>query len=97
MADRTPRTPRVLLTTLSVRTSGRGTNYLSGYLGKAKVVAFAGEADRWGNPTWNLYLEHQEPRAEDGHQRRPDTRRDYSARPGASAGRADAFDDEMPF
>ena len=41
--------PRVLLTTLSVRTSAKGNAYLAGWLGKASVVAFAGEADKFGS------------------------------------------------
>ena len=89
MADRAPRQQRVLLTTLSVRTSGRGTSYLSGYLGKAKVVAFAGEPDRWGNPTWDIYLAPQEPRPEEGtqHSRSPQDRGGQSRWPiGGDAG-----------
>jgi hypothetical protein len=54
--------PRVLLTTLSVRTSAKGNAYLAGWLGKASVVAFQGEPDRFGNPTWDLYLSEPEPR-----------------------------------
>ena len=44
---------RVLLTTLSVRTSGKGRPYRSGVLGASRVVAFEGEADRFGNATWD--------------------------------------------
>jgi hypothetical protein len=39
---------RVLLTTLSARTSAKGRPYLSGWLGKASVVAFEGEPDKRG-------------------------------------------------
>jgi 2-polyprenyl-6-methoxyphenol hydroxylase-like FAD-dependent oxidoreductase len=53
---------RVLLTTLSARTSAKGNEYLSGYLAKAKVVAFKGEPDKVGNPTWDVYLSEPEPR-----------------------------------
>ncbi len=53
---------RVLLMTLSQRTSARGNAYLSGWLGKAQVVGFAGEPDRFGNPTWDIYLTEPEPR-----------------------------------
>lgn len=53
---------RVLLTTLSIRTSAAGRHYLSGYLGKARVVAFTGEPDKWGNETWDVYLSEPEPR-----------------------------------
>jgi hypothetical protein len=58
--------PRVLLLTLSERTSGKGNRYLSGWLGKASVVAFAGEPDRHGNPTWDLFVSEPQPRAEAG-------------------------------
>jgi hypothetical protein len=58
---------KVLLTTLSVRTSAKGRQYLSGWLGKASVVAFEGEPDKYGNPTWDLYLSEPEPR--EGQQR----------------------------
>ena len=54
--------PRVLLATLSVRTSARGRPYLSGFLGKARVVAFEGEPDRWGNATWDIFVAEPEPR-----------------------------------
>ena len=66
--------PRVLLATLSVRTSGKGTAYLSGWLGKARVVAFAGEPDKHGNATWDLFVSEPEPRrdaSEDANEHRP--------------------------
>lgn len=53
---------RVLLMTLSERTSAKGNAYLSGFLGKARVVAFRGESDRHGNPTWDVYVSEPEPR-----------------------------------
>ena len=68
---------RVLLTTLSVRTSAKGRPYLSGFLGKSRVVAFEGEADRFGNPTWDIFVAEPEPR--DG-RRRPASAR-QAARP----------------
>ena len=58
--------PRVLLLTLSERTSGKGNRYLSGWLGKASVVAFAGEPDKHGNPTWDVFVSEPQPRAEAG-------------------------------
>ena len=54
--------PRVLLTTLSVRVSAKGRQYLSGWLGKASVVAFEGQPDEHGNPTWDVFLAEPEPR-----------------------------------
>ena len=53
---------RVLLTTLSVRNSARGRPHLSGFLSKSRVVAFEGEADRFGNPTWDIFVAEPEPR-----------------------------------
>ena len=48
--------------TLSQRTSGKGNAYLSGWLGKASVVAFPGEADKFGNATWDLFVSPAPPR-----------------------------------
>ena len=53
---------RVLLTTLSRRTSTKGNEYLAGWLGKASVVAFPGEPDKFGNPTWDIFVNQPEPR-----------------------------------
>jgi hypothetical protein len=55
---------RVLLTTLSVRTSAKGNRYLSGFLSKARVVGFPGEPDKFGHATWDLFVSTPEPRAE---------------------------------
>ncbi len=56
---------RVLLLTLSERTSAKGRRYMSGRLGKASVVAFeAEEPDRYGNATWDLFVSTPEPRGE---------------------------------
>lgn len=59
---RTMSASRVLLTTLSRRTSTKGNEYLAGWLGKASVVAFPGQPDKFGNPTWDLFLSQPEPR-----------------------------------
>ncbi len=59
--------PRVLLLTLSQRTSAKGNTYLAGWLGKAGVVAFrAEEPDRFGNPVWEVFVATPEPRPGDG-------------------------------
>jgi len=58
----TTSTKRVLLTTLSARTSSKGNEYLSGYLAKARVVAFKGQPDRFGHETWNVYVVEPEPK-----------------------------------
>src|SRR3954466_4563064 len=62
---------RVLLLQLSERTSAKGNRYLSGWLGKASVVAFRGEDDKHGNPTWDLFASEPQPRAEVGQERDP--------------------------
>lgn len=78
---RTMSASRVLLTTLSRRTSTKGNEYLAGWLGKASVVAFPGQPDKFGNPTWDLFLSQPEPR--DG---LPAPRRQATERQAASAG-----------
>ena len=81
----------VLLTTLSVRTSAKGNAYLAGWLGKASVVAFPGEADKFGNPTWDPFL--SQPAAHDGSstpRQSPPARGDASGRlsaPSSPSGR----------
>jgi hypothetical protein len=52
----------VLLMTLSQRTSGKGNTYLSGWLGKARLVGFRGEDDERGNPVWQIYAAEPAPR-----------------------------------
>jgi hypothetical protein len=59
---RTMSRPKVLLAKLSVHTSAKGREYLSGFLGKASVVGFKGEPDRFGNPCWNIFVSEPEPR-----------------------------------
>jgi hypothetical protein len=58
---------KVLIATLWQRTSERGNEYLSGFLGKARVIGFRGEPTADGFLTWDLYLQpgkEQEERAE---------------------------------
>jgi hypothetical protein len=52
----TGQTPKVLAT-LWQRTSERGNDYLSGYLGRARVIGFRGEPTAEGIPTWDLCLQ----------------------------------------
>jgi hypothetical protein len=61
--------PGVLLMQLSVRTSGKGNAYLSGWLGKAKLVGFKGQPDEHGNERWDIYA--TEPRPREGQAARP--------------------------
>jgi len=52
--------PRVLLMELSERVSAKGRKYMSGFLGRASVVAFeAEEPDRFGNKCWRLFVSPQ--------------------------------------
>ena len=46
-------------------TSARGVPYLRGWLGASNLVAFRGEPDERGRPTWNLYLAERPARADD--------------------------------
>jgi hypothetical protein len=50
-----PNGPKVLLLELRERTSAKGTRYLSGWFGKARLVAFAGEPDETGHRVWSVY------------------------------------------
>jgi hypothetical protein len=57
-----PHEPKVLLLTLSERTSARGNKYMRGWLGRAAVVAFQGEKDEAGNQSLDVYVSTPEPR-----------------------------------
>lgn len=57
-----PPQARVLFAVLSECTSGRGTAYLRGWAGASNLVAFPGDPDDQGRPTWNLYLTERQPR-----------------------------------
>jgi len=48
---------KVLITTLWQRTSGKGNEYLSGFLGKARIIGFRGAPTTDGTPTWDLYVQ----------------------------------------
>jgi hypothetical protein len=48
---------KVLLTTLWQRTSDNGNEYLSGFLGKARIIGFRGQPTADGIPTWDIYLQ----------------------------------------
>ena len=46
-------------------TSANGNRYLSGWLGKASIVAFLDEQpDKFGNPCWSVFVSTPEPRPE---------------------------------
>ena len=80
-----PQQAKVLLATLTEHVSAKGKSYLRGWAGASNLVAFRGENDAEGRPTWNLYLAERQPR--EGAQapaRRPQEREATSARPTAS-------------
>jgi hypothetical protein len=59
------REPRVLLMQLSECVSSKGSRYLSGFLGKASVVAFeAKEPDRFGRKCWDVFVSTPRPKAD---------------------------------
>ena len=72
---------KVLFATLTECESARGNVYLRGWAGASNLVAFRGEDDDQGRPTWNLYLVERQPK-EDGRAsaRRPPEREARSAR-----------------
>jgi hypothetical protein len=54
---------KVLLMQLSECTSQKGSKYMSGYLGRASVVAFeAKEPDRFGRKCWDVYVSTPRPK-----------------------------------
>ena len=57
MSDRRPAPQsRVLFAVLTECTSGRGNTYMRGWAGASNLVAFRGEDDDQGRPTWQLFL-----------------------------------------
>jgi hypothetical protein len=51
----------VLLIELREGTSAKGTRYLSGWFGKARLVAFAGDPDETGHRVWSVFASEPEP------------------------------------
>lgn len=60
---------KVLLLELKERTSGNGNRYMSGWLGKASVVAFLDQDA--AEPTWQVYVSTPKPRTGQGEKGRP--------------------------
>lgn len=59
-----PQRARVLFAVLTECESGKGNRYMRGWAGASNLVAFRGEDDEQGRPTWNLYLAERQPRQE---------------------------------
>jgi hypothetical protein len=56
--------PRVLLVKLTQKRSAKGTTYLSGWMGAARLVGFLGrEPDKDGNQVWCVYAAEPQPKA----------------------------------
>ena len=60
---------RVLFTTLSMRKSAKGNDYCVGWLGGIELIGFPGEPDKFGYPTYRLFIQAREERREDRPQR----------------------------
>ena len=57
--------PMVPLCILSIRRSQKsGRPYLSGWLGQSRVVGFEGPPDKFGNKTFQIFLQAAEARTE---------------------------------
>jgi hypothetical protein len=57
------RESRVLVLKLRQRTSERGTVYLDGWMGQAKLIGFKdAEPDEYGNEVWSVYAVTPQPR-----------------------------------
>jgi hypothetical protein len=83
MSTYTPQ-QRVLLLELSERTSAKGNAYMSGWLGKASVVAFKAEhADKHGNPVWQVFVTEPQQREEQRQQPAPPSAGAVVAKPSA--------------
>ena len=74
-----PPQARVLLAVLSECTSTRGTMYMRGWAGASNLVAFRGEPDEQGRPTWQLYLVERQPRDGSPTPRRPVVEREATS------------------
>jgi hypothetical protein len=65
---------KVLIATLWERKSARGNTYLSGFLGKARVIGFRGEPTADGTPTWDICLQPGKEQEEHGSSLQRETR-----------------------
>jgi hypothetical protein len=62
--DRSGQQSKVLVLKLRQRTSGRGTVYLDGWMGQAKLLGFKeAERDEYGNEVWSVYAVTPQPKA----------------------------------
>lgn len=96
------RQPKVLLMQLTQRTSGKGNAYLTGWLGKAKLVGFKGEPDEHGHERWDVYAaepdQARRPQGQDGGSVRPPARAHVrQPRPEAPGGDEPFPDETIPF
>lgn len=88
---------KVLLLELKERTSAKGNRYLSGWLGKASVVAFMD--DKADEPTWKVYVSEPKPKGETS-RRRDNFGSPLNSRPAPKRGnrplRNGELDDPLP-
>jgi hypothetical protein len=63
--DRSGQQAKVLVLKLRQRTSERGTVYLDGWMGQAKLLGFKeAERDEYGNEVWSIYAVTPQPKGE---------------------------------
>lgn len=83
-----PQQARVLFAVLTECVSAGGKAYLRGWAGASNLVAFRGEDDDQGRPTWNLYLAERPPKHDgQGSASRPRTADAWPGRQDARRGR----------
>jgi hypothetical protein len=62
--DTSGQQPKVLVLKLRQRVSAKGTTYLTGWMGSAKLVGFKdAERDEYGNEVWSVYAVTPQPKA----------------------------------
>jgi hypothetical protein len=90
------RQTKTLFAQLTECTSARGSKYLKGWAGVSGLLAFPGDPDEQGRPTWRLYLAERNPKPGTV----PDSRRERQERASAPVTRAGVdpdFDDDLRF
>lgn len=88
---------KILIANLWQRTSAAGNEYLSGFLGKARIIGFRGEPTSDGTPTWDIYVSPGREQEEAGQAQTPRRRASAPRRQVATqqpAGSGTAFHDD---
>jgi hypothetical protein len=91
---------KILIANLWQRTSANGNEYLSGFLGKARIIGFRGEPTADGTPTWDIYIapgKQQSEAAEPASLRRAPRRAPQQPKSETPGGDGKPFNDDIPF